>query len=528
MSHDLYASWVTAELAKQVKVDTNILFDGQSVNTRDITSFANREPGRQWPIPDGRITLSTANIDNIEVAIELKRSNEGLHGVLTAVGQAQAYLKKGYDISAIVVPDSYSSYESPGSYIADLLDHINADSNIIVVSYSSPDDTAPSPFYGRLTLHRRISFTPNLSVVSSADFALGRGSQQWAHIREGSSDADVFFKYLQTSKFVSAANGIVEPSFICSELLTACQHMQEQEPEKYLSNCPNDELHDRVWQKFWFNYVLTPQVQQMVEQDATGQFLAADASTELMIDATTCKKFFAGRSDSIKNKIADFLNSNAANASLKLSVNSEVRKKIQKLEDDGIIDTTILSTVELSWIAFAINIHQRAHSFREDVDSGLEHIAMLESDGRPSELGYRFIDLCERTNDSYTGRPFLMLGAAILYQGQLASFLHYLHRISEQKFQVNPLEFSTMSSGSTVVFNKDLYLQEIQEVMVRDLRVINESALRGGRARQPFQAELAILSKLGLIPEQRGNRFRTGVGLVINWPKLAEYESFTV
>ncbi|TON86087.1 hypothetical protein CGH47_23240, partial [Vibrio parahaemolyticus] len=217
MSHDLYASWVTAELAKLVKLDSDILFDGQSVNSDDITSFANREPGRQWPIPDGRITLSTADIDNIEVAIELKRTNEGLHGVLTAVGQAQAYLKKGYDISAIVVPDNYSSYESPGSYITDLLNHINADSNIIVVSYSIPDDTKPSPFHERLTFYRRISFTPGSSVIS-ADFARGRGSQQWLHIREGSSDADMFFKYLQTSKLVSASNGEVQSSFICEDL----------------------------------------------------------------------------------------------------------------------------------------------------------------------------------------------------------------------------------------------------------------------------------------------------------------------
>ena len=90
MSHDLYASWVTAELAKLVKSNTDILFDQQGVHSDDMTSFANRESGRVWPIPDGRITLATADIDNLEIAIELKRTNEGLHGVLTAVGQAQA------------------------------------------------------------------------------------------------------------------------------------------------------------------------------------------------------------------------------------------------------------------------------------------------------------------------------------------------------------------------------------------------------------------------------------------------------
>ncbi|MEZ8789275.1 hypothetical protein AB6D73_18655 [Vibrio splendidus] len=527
MSHDLYASWATAELAKLVKVDVSILFDLQGVNPDDITSFANRESGRQWPIPDGRITLATTDIPNIEVAIELKRTNEGLHGVLTAVGQAQAYLKKGYDISVIVVPDNYNSYESPGGYITELLNHVDTESNIVVVSYSSPDDTKSSPFRERLTFHRRISFTPSISS-DSTDLARGRGSQQWAHLREGSSDADVFFRYLQTSKFVSASNGLVDESFICEELVNACTQMGELNPERFLSNSPNDSLHDTVWRKFWFDYILTQEVQQLFDEDENGDCIAGYYYSKLKLSSSEYKRFFGGKSNSIKDRIALCKRDGGTHTDLLSCINGEARKKIEKLDRDGVLDLSIITTEDLSWVAYAINVHQRAHSFREDVDSGLEHIGMLESDGRPSELGYRFVDLCERTDDCYSGQPYLMFGAAILYQGQVASFLHYLHRISEGKFQVNSLEFSTLSSDSaSVSFNQDLYLQDVQEVMVKELRVINESALRGGTARKPFQAELAMLSKLGLIADNRRNRFRVGVGLVINWPKLSEYESFS-
>ena len=529
MSHDLYASWVTAELAKLVKSNTDILFDQQGVHSDDMTSFANRESGRVWPIPDGRITLATADIDNLEIAIELKRTNEGLHGVLTAVGQAQAYLKKGYDISIIVVPDSYSSYESPGNYICELLNHIDSNSNIVVVSYGTPDDTQPSPFSGKLTIHRNISFS-SLPNIGSTGFSRGRGSQQWAHLREGSSDADVFFRYLQTSKFVSASNGQLDDVFICDQLLTACSKMQIIDPEKYLSFSPNDAMHDKVWRRFWFDYVLTSEVQNLVDVDSNGEYSVVDSSTKLKKNRTEYKKFFVGRADSIKNKIADFLNSHDGNGELIGAVNNDVRVKIRQLEEQGILDISTLSKIELSWIAYAINIRNRAHSFREDIDSGLEHIAMLESDGRPSELGYRFIDLCERTNDCYTGKPFLLFGAAILYQGQLASFLHYLYRISEQKFRMNPLEFSTLSTSTspiTVTFEQDLYFRNVLEVMVNELCVMNASTLRGGAARKPFQAEMAVLSKLGLISDSRTKRFRTGVGLVINWPKLSEYELFS-
>ncbi len=47
---------------------------------------------------------------------------------------------------------------------------------------------------------------------------------------------------------------------------------------------------------------------------------------------------------------------------------------------------------------------------------------------------------------------------------------------------------------------------------------MSTSTLRGGSARKPFQAELAILRKFEFV-----KGFRVGAGLVINWPLIQEY-----
>ena len=53
----------------------------------------------------------------------------------------------------------------------------------------------------------------------------------------------------------------------------------------------------------------------------------------------------------------------------------------------------------------------------------------------------------------------------------------------------------------------------LEEKFANDLHIINQVSSRGGVARKPFQAELAILRKFGLI-----NDFRRSVGLEIEWP----------
>lgn len=524
MSHDLYASWVTAELSSMFKKDSEILFEGIGLPSNNVSCFANRESGRSWPIPDGRISVYIDSFE-IEVALELKRTNEGLHGVLTATGQAQAYLKKGYDISVIAVPNEYDSYSDPGSYLADLLNSIDRNSNIIVVTYSVPDETKASPFKGKLNFHRTISFDPKeFSKNKKREFGRQKASNQWAHLREGSSDADCFFRYLQTAKNISANENYKENFNINLNLTSACKIISPNiSAERYLSYSYGDTLHDKVWRKYWFDYILTIEMQN-IWTDSTSKLKEIGASySKLKVDSVTFKQFFGGRSDSVKNKIVSALNIGSSATELMAKANSECRKKIEKLNESGELNIEQLTAEEMAWIIFAINIHGRAHSFREDIDSGLSHIGMLEDDGRPTNLGYKFVDMSERTGDCYSRKSFQIYGSAILNEGQLSSFLHYFHRISDEVFSVDPL----FSSSKKIVQGKlkflpEQYLQFVRAKMIDELCVINTAAERSDASRKPFQAEFALLYKLGIIQPKKF-RFRLGVGLIINWPRLADY-----
>ena len=479
MSHDIHAAWATAQIAQEINADNSSVYFDEAVS--DIYAYASRESKNIWPIADGVIALEH-NSKKYSVAIEFKRTNEGLHGVLTALGQAHSYLKKGYDASFIVIPEKYDSHSDPGGHLLSVIEYTSPDVPIAIFTYNEPDPNQTSPFEGKIICRRKISLLASPFGDRSVQEIESRTETQWAHLREGSSDADAFFKYLQIAKRGPDNNTYsISPDL---RKAIGIPHPSDEDISKFLSNSAGDAYNDKVWREFWFKHVLTPDVSNMVELSDSG-YEPVLAPTNIMLPNGSQKMFFAGRSDSFKNKAAENIN-------------------------NGTI------TINQAWQDFAINIRNRAHSYREDIDSGLEHIGMLESDGRPTQLGYEFVDACERSGNSNVGKPSKILSKAIIKNGQLGALLHYIYRLSEKVFKDNPYAFTGSVNGRTIFKQKD-YLLWLEDKLANELNVMRKVGQRGGAQRQPFQAELAILRHFDLV-----GGFRIGVGLEIHWPSLQE------
>ena len=63
-----------------------------------------------WPHADGLISLLETGNTRRSIALEYKRPNEGLHGLLTGMGEVYSYLNKGYNGAVLVVPKTHSSH----------------------------------------------------------------------------------------------------------------------------------------------------------------------------------------------------------------------------------------------------------------------------------------------------------------------------------------------------------------------------------------------------------------------------------
>ena len=490
MSHDLYASWATVEISRMIKA-TPLVMLSSGVPSNNLNVFANRESGRVWPIPDGRISAET-QANKFEIAIEMKRTNEGLHGVLTAIGQSQAYIHKGYSGSAIVIPKAYDSHQTPGNYVSDVINNTRKDLPIGVFTYDAPDTSSATPFLNKLICLRQIGLTTTQRIQTGNFLLSQKSSTQWAHLREGSSESFAFFKYLQIAKQQNASSP-TEPTVNFSAGLTAAVSRISPATNllHYLSFATGTSFHDTVWRNFWFNNVLSKSVATIWTKSGNVYSLN-NVSTELQLADGSKQFFFSGRTDSVKNKIVDELNAGTIN------------------ENEA-------------WERFALNVHNRSHSYREDIDSGLEHLGLIDSDGKPSDTGYKFVDACERTNDCHSGSPWLILGSSILKEGSLAAFLHYIYKVSEKKFKLHPLAFSTAASSGRRLFNKNDYLIFLRDELANTLQVMNTSALRGGVQRNAFQGEFAILRKFDFV-----SSFRVGVGLEINWPLVQEFLEYEI
>ncbi|MFN3621195.1 hypothetical protein, partial [Sphingorhabdus sp.] len=449
--------------------------------------YAAREGRHSWPHADGVIqtNISGANARAYSIALEFKRPNEGLHGVLTAIGQAHAYLRKGYAGAVIVIPQNYNGFTGAGDYVRDVLDLTSKNLAIGVYGYRPPDLTKTSPFAGRLIQARALAV--DAAPAIAAPMPPQVTETQWAHVREGSTDPDAFFRYLQAVKLFSGDETPAVDVQITNDLAVAIQSARPGvDPIRYLSNAMGDSMPDRAWRYFWFKYILFNDNiagWQLQNGILTPNSRAAKIRRS---DNGAFKYFFAGKSNSVRNKLV-------------LEINSG--------------QTTVAEANEV----LVRNYFSRAHSYREDVDSGVEHLGFVDQEGRLTDAGYRFVDACERTGDANTGVPLSIFVNAALTEGGLGAFLHYVYKLSDEAFSSDPLRF-THKNGNQLIFDSSAYLIWLEKELVDRLRVMRKVSARGGVARKPFQAELAVLRGLGIV--RKG--FRVGVGLVINWPELHE------
>ena len=134
MSHDMQAAWAASEIAHLFTVKQDIISNGLGA-AGGWSFYASREGKREWPIADGVIVAENRTVQPLKIALEYKRLNEGLHGVLTALGQSLSYLEKGFNGSVIVIPKEYESHKTPGEHISRVLQQTAPSMPVSVYTY---------------------------------------------------------------------------------------------------------------------------------------------------------------------------------------------------------------------------------------------------------------------------------------------------------------------------------------------------------------------------------------------------------
>ncbi len=491
MSHNSEAAYASSEVADILTSDQDKFF-GTTNNHTPWSIYAMREGSNKWPLADGVILAEKSNHTAIKIALEYKRPNEGVHGILTALGQSFAYLEKGYNASIIVIPDKYSSHNDPGIHIKRVIDSTAPDIPISIYVYSTPDLSATRPFLGKLSCVREISL-PNCRSISSRNTTdlSGTVSTLWAHMREGMSHPDAFYKYCQAVKIVSAIGEKLDNIVIPPKLSGAIRRINPNaDVYKFLSNTSGETLSDKVWRYTWFNYYFWNELMP-IYTSAVSPFSVNKTPTKIIMDNVGNRQnLFSGRRDSIKNKLVQKLNSNS-------------------VPEDEI------------WEEYAKKVRKDAHSYREVIDSGLYHIGFLAPGCNLTELGYKYVDACERYASAYSEIPMEILRAAVLQNGQYGAMLHYIYKLSEEKFSKNVFAFSRRNNKGEYTINQQDYLNWLYSEFTNSLHLIKTSSIRAGGTRQPFQAELSFLKKMGFINTQGHHAtYRVGTGISINWPQV--------
>lgn len=492
MSHDLEAGFASSELAAIISTDPAPFFGmigrGGTWNLR-----AGHESEHSWPLADGVLLAQNtlAGVRDYQIAFEYKHPNEGVHGILTALGQCFAYLEKGYDASVMVIPQRYSAHNDPGGHIDRVIRAAAPDVPIWLYTYSTPDMSATRPFLNKLQCLRCIDISSSRQIARTQTRpASGNVSTLWAHMREGMSHPDAFFRYCQSVKVVTALGEDFSRIQVPSPLCAAVQRIRPGvDIYKYLSNTSGDSISDKAWRYVWFNFYFWNNLMPVFSAGAPN-YTVNGTATRIKKDAAEYQQLFSGRSDSIKTQLVRKLNAGTIT------------------EDDA-------------WEEYAKKVRSDAHSYREVIDSGLFHIGFLSPDGTLTDLGYKYADQCERINAADAGIPMEMLRAAVIQNGQYGALLHYIYKLSEERFSANMFDFSSQNAAGGYDFNSGDYMAWIDDQFANTLHISKKSTMRSGGSRKPLQAELSFLKRLGFVKSHNGRTaYRVGVGLEIDWPQV--------
>jgi hypothetical protein len=499
VGHNEEADFAASELARMFVADPTLCYETAHLPA-GLSATASHEPSSSpWPKSDGLVSIletGGASGKQRDIAVEYKRVGEGIHGLLTAIGQAQGYLHKGYSGSAIVIPEVYPTHLQPGNYVRDVLNKIMGTEPVGVFCYSKPDTSAASPFAGRISCVRPIKVVAGTGAIVAG----GTPKTQWVHMREGSTTRDAFFRFLQTAKRLSA-DGAPNVLKIPPGLEAAAKRLDgSRPPADYLANVADSKFLSRVWRDFWFEYIATPDVLTVWKKDGT-RYVEPNAFTRIQKDDQSGpSQIWEGRSGSLKDTISQLLN----------------ERKI----DEPKAWELFAAGISREGTPKKQGIRDRAHSYREDLDSSLAQLGWIDSDGYPTDAGYRYMNICERFGGANSDAAIEYVGATLLQAGHYASFLHYIYRLSEAKFNEDPLAF-TRIVGSKPVFRDASYteyLEYLEDKLSNDLKVMRKvSGRERPRHRTPFQAELTLLRNYGFVSTRR---YRLGVGIPIDWERV--------
>lgn len=488
-SHNSEAAYASAEIASIMQERQNHFFEGIG----DIGAwslFAGREGGNQWPLADGVIS-ATNKQKHLDFAFEFKRANEGVHGILTALGQSYAYLEKGYDASVMAFPSKYSSKSDPGPHINRIIEATSPDIPIWIFTYDEPDLSATRPFQNKIICVRENPWNSFKSINHTSGNTNSKITTLWAHVREGMSHPDALFRFCQAVKLETAFDHNVSYG-IPIELINAVSEIDNNaDPFNYLSSTTSENsILERAWRRVWFSYYFWHDLIPIYHKDNT-HYVVNDVPTKILIDSNNYQGLFSTRVDSIKSKLVRALN-------------------------DGSISESE------AWKQYALKVRKDAHSYREVIDSGLFHIGFLSSDGSLTDLGYKYVAACEKKNSAYDPYPMEILRSSFLQNGQFLALLHYIFKYSEELFNNDLYAFTERDRRGNLRFNQNEYLNELMRYFADDLHIVQKSSLRADGTRKPFQAELSYMKKLGFLRTNTSTDsvYRLGTGLCIDWPQV--------